>query len=313
MIFGKHMDIVNDVQFTRFSRIVDQNQKSILKEGFIGEESQVRLASYTLVGDQKRYINLKIKGREESGNLLQKWSSICLNIDYENSLVQSWINGEDLGYDNRTLIYPNTNSMTVRLGKYFIDDTALIGKILDFNMWNRLLSQEEMEKFTQCSPNYSKIETVGNIINPSTQWEISGSLIEKIDVPEADVVCQNRTVLIPIRYEKMEEAMGICEILGKKGDYLKPFRTLQDYVELYNKFKTDPTMLKYCDHGGRHFMWLPYSGWKSDDGDPINITYYKSSDQLNMHEAWRLGQGIEKSQHPNDFCIIARMGNYDQR
>ena len=236
------MDIVNDVQFTRFSRIVDQNQKSILKEGFIGEESQVRLASYTLVGDQKRYINLKIKGREESGNLLQKWSSICLNIDYENSLVQSWINGEDLGSNNRTLIYPNTNSMTVRLGKYFIDDTALIGEILDFNMWNRLLSQEEMEKFTQCSPNYSKIETVGNIINPSTQWEISGSLIEKIDVPEADVVCQNRTVLIPIRYEKMEEAMGICEILGKKGDYLKPFKTLEDYVELYNKFKTDPTM-----------------------------------------------------------------------
>ena len=309
MIFGKHLDIVKNAQITRFSRIVDQNQKSILKEGFIGEENQVRLASYKLVGDQKRYINLKIKGREDSGNLLQKWSSICLNIDYENSLVQSWINGEDLGSDNRTLIYPNTNSMTVRLGKYFIDDTALIGKILDFNMWNRLLSQEEMEKFSQCSPNYSKIETAGNIINPLTQWEISGSLIEKIDVPEADVVCQNRTVLIPIRYEKMEEAMKICEILGKKGDYLKPFKTLQDYVELYNKFKNDPTMLKYCDHGGRHFMWLPYSGWRSDDGDPINITYYKSSDQLDMHEAWRLGHGLEKSHHQNDYCIIARMGN----
>ena len=47
-------------------------------------------------------------------------------------------------------------------------------------------------------------------------------------------------------------------------------------------------------------MWLPYSGWKSDDGDPINITYYKSSDQLDMHEAWRLGHGIEKSHHQND-------------
>ena len=269
----------------------------------------LRLASFTLVGDDKKYIKLKIKDQEDSGNLLQKWSSICLNIDYEKSLTQFWINGEDLGFDNTTLIYPNTNSMTVRLGKYWADGGALIGKILDFNMWDRLLTQEEMAKNTQCYPNYSRIETFGNLINPSTQWEISGSLIEKIEVPEKDLVCQNRTVLIPIRYENMKDAMEICEILGEVGDYLKPFKTLQDYEELYSRYKADPTMLKYCDHGGRFIMWLPYTGWKSDEGQPINITYYKSSEQLNMHEAWRVGNGIDKTHHQKDYCIFARMGN----
>ena len=278
-----------------------------------------RLCSWRKIGkDHKDYIDLKIPNRESSGNLLLKWSTICLNIDYDNSLVQSYINGEELevtnwkipqGYDNRTLIYPNTNSMTVRLGKYWADGGALIGKILDFNMWDRLLSHEEMSKYTQCYPYYSRIQTVGNLINPSTRWEVSGSLIEKIEVPETDVVCQNRTVLIPIRFEKMEDAMGICEILGEVGNYLKPFKTLQDYEELYNRFTTDPTMLKYCDHGGRHVMWLPYNGWKSGEGEPVNITYYKSSEQLTMHEAWRDGNGIKESHHKENYCIFTRMGN----
>ena len=267
------------------------------------------MASFTLKGDHKEYIKRNIPNRDKSGSLLQKWSSICLNIDYENSVVQSWIDGEDLGFDNRTLTYSNTTSMIVRLGKYWADGGPLIGKILDFNMWDRLLSQEEMAKYTQCYPNYLRIQPIGNLINSTTQWEISGSLIEKIEMSETDINCQNRTVLIPIRYEKMEEAMGICEILGDVGDYLQPIRTLKDYVKLYNRFKSDPTMLKYCDHGGRYVMWLPYTGWKNREGEPTNITYYKSTEQLRMHEAWRQGNGIKEGHHEEDYCIFVRMGN----
>ena len=98
--------------------------------------------------DHKDYIDLKIPDREDSGNLLQKWTSICININYENSQVQSYINGKELevtnwkipgGYENRTLIYPNANSMTVRLGKYWADGGALIGKILDFTHTKTLI------------------------------------------------------------------------------------------------------------------------------------------------------------------------------
>ena len=103
--------------------------------------------------------------------------------------------------------------------------------------------------------------------------------------------------------------MGICEILGDVGDYLQPIRTLKDYVKLYNRFKTDPTMLKYCDHGGRYVMWLPYTGWKNREGEPTNITYYKSTEQLGMHEAWRQGNGIKEGHHEEDYCIFVRMGN----
>ena len=30
-----------------------------------------------------------------------------------------------------------TSPMVVRLGRYYFDDTPLIGKIVDFNMWDR--------------------------------------------------------------------------------------------------------------------------------------------------------------------------------
>ena len=183
-------------------------------------------------------MNAKFPGREASSNLLQKWLSICLNIDYENGSVQTWINGIELKSYNKSLIYPNATSMTVRLGKYYGDGGVLIGKILDFNMWDRTLGSEEMQNYTQCYPYHSEIPNVGNLINPSTSWSITGSLIKKIEIPQEDIVCQNRTVLIPKRFEKMEKAMAICEILGEEGDYLKHFESLKEYETLFNLRKT---------------------------------------------------------------------------
>ena len=79
--------------------------------------------------------------------------------------------------------------------------------------------------------------------------------------------------------QRMQDAMGICEILGEAGDYLKPFSSLSEYEELYHRFKTDPAMLKYCDHGGRHILWLPYSVQAREESEPSNITYYKSRER----------------------------------
>ena len=252
---------------------------------------------------------------DERSNFLQKWSSICVNVDHDFDVVQFWINGEDLGSRYGSLYHQDFKSMTVRLGKYYGDNSSLIGKLVDFNMWDRLLTSEEMEKYTKCYPSHPQIPNTaaGNLINPSTQFSVTGSLIEKIDIPSTDIVCQNRTVLIPIRFERMEDAMRMCEILGEEGNYLKPFKNMQEYVELYNHYKTDPTMLKYCDQGGRHILWLPYTGSKRKEGEPSNITYYKTNDQLTMHDAWRDDNGIKKISQKKDFCVVARMGRISSR
>ena len=65
-------------------------------------------------------------------------------------------------------------------------------------------------------------------------------------------------------------------------------------------------MQKYCAHGGRYMLWLPYQGWSDiKDEGPLNVTYYKSDQPLLMHEAWRKNNP-KNTQRP--YCVIARMG-----
>lgn len=290
--------------------IPDDSQTDMILNGFLsGDYERLRVGSRQ--GGKMKRFNTWFYDREDSSNLLQKWLSICVNIDYDEGYIQSWINGERLEQHNNTLEYPNTNSMTVRLAKYYADGAPLIGKIVDFNMWDKVLSEEEMSSYTKCNPHHAQIPIVGNLINPSTQWDISGTLIERVDVPEEEIACLNRTVFIPIRYQKMEEAMEICEILGEEGDYLKPFDNFDEYKKLYKYFKSDPTMLKHCAHGGRHFFWLPYQeNTPREAGEPSNVTFYKSNQQLTMNDAWRPNNGPLKSTKQINPCVMARM-EYD--
>ena len=64
-------------------------------------------------------------------------------------------------------------------------------------------------------------------------------------------------------------------------------------------------MMKYCYHGGRIMLWLPYHGWDDITGT-VNVTYYRTNTQLAMHDAWR--KNNPKNQN-KPYCVIARMGN----
>ena len=52
--------------------------------------------------------------------------------------------------------------------------------------------------------------------------------------------------------------MGICEALGETGDFLKPFENYDEWVKFRNIYMKNPAIEKYCDHGGRYMLWLPY-------------------------------------------------------
>ena len=70
-----------------------------------------------------------------------KWLSTCFNIDYDNGSMELYLNGDSLpGKKKKDMILPANSSsspLIVRLGRYFFDDTTMIGKMIDFNMWDR--------------------------------------------------------------------------------------------------------------------------------------------------------------------------------
>ena len=45
-----------------------------------------------------------------------------------------------------------------------------------------------------------------------------------------------RTLLLPIRYRTIEDAMGICEALGERGDFLKPFASYEEYAAFFTSY-----------------------------------------------------------------------------
>ena len=105
----------------------------------------------------------------------------------------------------------------------------------------------------------------------------------------------------------------ICSILQQlcplitsflAGSFLAPFTSLKAYEVFYNRVLDSPAIQKYCFHGGRIMQWLPYMGWDDITGE-VNVTYYRSNNQLSMHEAWR-----KNNPKSNDrpYCVIARMG-----
>ena len=115
-------------------------------------------------------------------------------------------------------------------------------------------------------------------------------------------------MILPIRYRTIQDGTSICDALGERGAYLEQFEKYEDYVKFYNNYLSNKAVQKYCDHGGRYFMWLPYIGYntlKDDTLENLNITYYKSNQQLTMRDAFLLKR-LEKAITP--YCMVAKMG-----
>ena len=172
---------------------------------------------------------------------------------------------------------------------------------------DRLLSEDELRDYSQCL-NYTATPP-GNLVNSDTVWEVSGRLIHTVTIDEHEVDCVNRTLLVPIRYRTMEDAMRICESIGERGNFLRAFLDYTDYVKFYNLTLANPAMRRYCAHGGRYMLWLPYRGWADITDPAVNVTYYKSGQPLTMTDAWRKNNP-KSSERP--YCVISRMGGYSE-
>ena len=107
-----------------------------------------------------------------------------------------FLNGEKLLQKSRKAMALPANSssvpLVVRLGRYYFDETPLLGKIVDFNMWDRVLSEEEMSNYSQCGEKEYTATPPGNLINQDTVWNITGSLINKIQLSADQIDCKSR-------------------------------------------------------------------------------------------------------------------------
>ena len=74
-------------------------------------------------------------------NIRLKWLAICMNFDYINGTVEMFLNGNQIQQKiKKSLSLPVASEnlpLIVRFGRYYYDDTPLIGKVVNINMWNR--------------------------------------------------------------------------------------------------------------------------------------------------------------------------------
>ena len=90
-------------------------------------------------------------------NIRLKWLAICMNFNYENGTAEMFLNGKKVNQKtkkpivipeeskNKPLIirysmqflFLEYNHLNFRFGRYYYDDTPLIGKVGDINVWDR--------------------------------------------------------------------------------------------------------------------------------------------------------------------------------
>ena len=138
--------------------------------------------------------------------------------------------------------------MVVRVGHYYFDNKPIIGKIVDFNMWDRckqyrynkrIYETEHLEFWSQKSWHFTLTvqNTQQNLATLSIQkkrqryrrihankylklkvsvlFQITGSLIKRIEVPVTEASCsrknQRRALSIPIPYLSWFDAKRTCD------------------------------------------------------------------------------------------------------
>ena len=100
-------------------------------------------------------------------------------------------------------------------------------------MYSRLLSTEELARYSDCQE-YS--EKIGNVINPSTEFEVTGTLIKAVEISATDVLCtsahKRQTINVHVPFLSFYDAQKACDKYSP-GSMVGPFE-----VKIYCIVKT---------------------------------------------------------------------------
>ena len=209
-----------------------------------------------------------------SRNSLRKWTHACVIGDFKNEKLTLVLNGKKINetefkfskslpkdYFSEELrlsgqILPG---FAVEFGRSVYDSNPIIGELLDINVWDHSLNEEAMEAITNCK----KIEMkVGNLINMTSPFNVTGPLCQPIELAKEELSCQytNKDLLLPARANTFSAALKQCDRL-LKNSFGPLFKTPENYALLYKRIQNLPKtegFKDFCWFGGSVLVWLPY-------------------------------------------------------
>ena len=137
------------------------------------------------------------------------------------------------------------------------------GKITDLQMFDRLLTKEEMIGMTTCFGD----KLTGNIINSTTPYSLLGSYVEEIDIHEEEI-CPVRNfsaIFFPQWHWSTWTAQEICKKIGME-------------VAFVANEEDKENILFYFQHiYGGYNTWVQTLLIKRDDGSWVNMNTNETS------------------------------------
>ena len=125
---------------------------------------------------------------------------------------------------------------SIEFGRFIFDSNPTIGEFMDINAWDRVLDEKEMEAITDC-----KKFQLGNMINMTSPFHLTGPLYEPIEVDSEELSCAEpkKDILLPVRASTLSAAGKQCNRLlqNSVGPF---FRTAEKYAALYNRLEALP-------------------------------------------------------------------------
>lgn len=216
------------------------------------------------------------------------------------------MNGKHLRTVENVKIKPDIGETTVTLGHFYFDNKPMIGKIIDINVWGRYLTEQESLLYSNCE-NY--IEKQGDIINKTTQYNITGSLIKQISVEVEDFSCrlESRRITLYVHkpFNSFWDAKQSCDKY-LSNSIIGPFTDIEnDWRKFHSQGKENIAVQKYCWHGGRFIQWMPYEDQSGNGTSFVHAGTNKSLD--NELTPWISGY----PRTSRGSCIVAYLGKYN--
>ena len=243
-----------------------------------------------------------------AGNFQRKWVSQCHVVSLAERKATAFLDGRRIGQviaanklTEEHLLKPQ-EPLLVTLGNFIFDDTPLIGKMVDFSMWSRHLTEEEAVRYSDCN---QYVKRTGDLINGTTEFNLAGYNVKRITVDSKEVLCNHETsinqLFLHAPFVTQTDAKEACDkylINSMAG----PFTDIDgDWKLFHEKGSANKAMRKFCWVGGRILVWQSYRRFKQADVKSSNFFHVGTNEALQI-EPW------QPSQPDKDLCIMGYLG-----
>ena len=218
-------------------------------------------------------------------NILGKWIWLCFGLDFENPGESvMFINGKEIEARvkgaNEVPFRP-PSQYKLRIGKNSADKRPTIATFLDFNAWNRMLTHKEMELITDC---HSSELVQGNLVNSSSIWIRTGSLIEEVTLNISETQCSKEKeevdLFVPGKWNAFDGAVEVCEKMST-GGMSSSFDNTESFFRVHERARTLSGFVEECWLDGRILAWLPFRA--------LNV---ESASDRNMYKNYKTGISV---------------------